>query len=285
MTADIAEAMPGTARPGTTNEAPARRQLSGRIGGRQAFANSLTLAWRNVAQLRHSPEKLLDVILMPIVFLVLFLFVFGGAVAGSTHAYLQELLPGLVAQMAMFATMGLGTALCEDIHKGVFDRFRSLPVARSAPLVGAVLGDSVRFFAVMAVLTGFGSALGFRFHAGIGSILAAYGLAYVFYLAVCWVSVLIGLIAPSPQTVQGIAFIWTMPLTFGSSVLLSNTASMPGWLQAWVKVNPVTHLADAVRALTIGGPVGDHVLYTLLWAAGIVVVTFPIAMRMYARRV
>jgi oleandomycin transport system permease protein len=285
MTADIAEARPGAARPGFANEAPPRRQISGRIGTRQGFANSLTLAWRNVAQLRHSPEKLLDVILMPIVFLVLFLFVFGGAVAGSTHAYLQELLPGLVAQMAMFATMGLGTALCEDIHKGVFDRFRSLPVARSAPLVGAVIGDSVRFLSVMAVLTGFGTALGFRFHAGIGSILAAYGLAYVFYLAVCWVSVLIGLIAPSPQTVQGIAFIWTMPLTFGSSVLLANTASMPGWLQAWVKVNPVTHLADAVRALTLGGPVGDHVLYTLLWAAGIVLVSFPIAMRMYARRV
>jgi oleandomycin transport system permease protein len=285
MTADIAAARPGTAAPGFTNEAPSRRPLSGRVGTRQAFTNSLTLAWRNVAQLRHSPEKLLDVILMPIVFLVLFLFVFGGAVAGSTHAYLQELLPGLVAQMAMFATMGLGTALCEDIHKGVFDRFRSLPVARSAPLVGAVIGDSVRFFSVMIVLTGFGSALGFRFHTGILSILAGYGLAYVFYLAVCWVSVLIGLIAPSPQTVQGIAFIWTMPLTFGSSVLLSNTASMPGWLQAWVKVNPVTDLADSVRALTIGGPVGDHLLYTLVWAAGIVLVSFPIAMRMYARRV
>jgi oleandomycin transport system permease protein len=285
MTAETAEARPGTTRPRTANETPSRPPLSGRIGGRQALANSLTLAWRNVAQLRHSPEKLLDVILMPIVFLVLFLFVFGGAVAGSTHAYLQELLPGLVAQMAMFATMGLGTALCEDIHKGVFDRFRSLPVARSAPLVGAVIGDSVRFFCVMIVLTGFGSALGFRFHTGIGSILAGYGLAYVFYLAVCWVSVLIGLIAPSPQTVQGIAFIWTMPLTFGSSVLLSNTASMPGWLQAWVKVNPVTDLADSVRALTIGGPVGNHILYTLLWAAGIVLVSFPIAMRMYARRV
>jgi oleandomycin transport system permease protein len=285
MTADIAAARPGTAAPGFTSEAPPRRPLSGRVGTRQAFTNSLTLAWRNVAQLRHSPEKLLDVILMPIVFLVLFLFVFGGAVAGSTHAYLQELLPGLVAQMAMFATMGLGTALCEDIHKGVFDRFRSLPVARSAPLVGAVIGDSVRFFSVMIVLTGFGSALGFRFHTGILSILAGYGLAYVFYLAVCWVSVLIGLIAPSPQTVQGIAFIWTMPLTFGSSVLLSNTASMPGWLQAWVKVNPVTDLADSVRALTIGGPVGDHLLYTLVWAAGIVLVSFPIAMRMYARRV
>src|ERR1700733_3054320 len=111
---------------------PPARPLRRRIGAGQALAHSLTLAWRNVTQLKHSPEKLLDVVLMPIVFLVLFLFVFGGAVAGSTHAYLELLLPGLVAQMAVFATMGLGTALCEDIHKGVFDRFRSLPIARSS---------------------------------------------------------------------------------------------------------------------------------------------------------
>jgi oleandomycin transport system permease protein len=259
--------------------------LRRRIGARQLLVNGLTLAWRNVIQLKHSPEKLMDVALMPIVFLVLFLYVFGGVVAGSTHGYLEQLLPGLVAQMAIFATMGLGTALCEDIHKGVFDRFRSLPIARSAPLLGAVLGDAVRFLVVMAVLTGFGSALGFQFHAGVPQILAAYGLAYVFYFALCWVSVLIGLVAPSPETVQGIAFIWTMPLVFGSSVLLANTSTMPGWLQAWVKVNPVTHLADAVRALTTGGPVGSHVLYTLVWAAGIVAVAFPAAMRMYARRV
>ena len=281
MTAEITEALPGTARSRPANEAPSRPPLSGRITGRQGFANSLTLAWRNVVQLRHSPEKLLDVILMPIVFLVLFLFVFGGAVAGSTHAYLQELLPGLVAQMAMFATMGLGTALCEDIHKGVFDRFRSLPVARSAPLVGAVIGDSVRFFAVMAVLTGFGTALGFRFHTGPLDILAAYGLAYVFYLAVCWVSVLIGLIAPSPETVQGIAFIWTMPLVFGSSVLLANTASMPGWLQAWVKINPVTALTEASRGLVTGGPVAAPAWHSILWAIGITAVFAPLAVRRY----
>jgi len=261
------------------------RELRHRIGAVQALANGLTLAWRNVTQLKHSPEKLMDVTLMPIVFLVLFLYVFGGVVAGSTHAYLELLLPGLVGQMAMFASMGLGTALCEDIHKGVFDRFRSLPVARSAPLLGAVLGDTVRFCVVMAVLTGFGSALGFRFHTSPLAIIAAYALAYVFYLAMCWVSVLVGLVAPSPETVQGISFIWTMPLVFGSSVLLSNTRTMPGWLQAWVKVNPVTHLADSLRALTIGGPVGTHVLYTLAWVAGIVIVTFPLAMRMYRRRV
>jgi len=285
--AGAAAAAGSMTRPGGALVPSARRQREprSRISGRQAAANALTLAWRNVIQMRHSPEKLLDVILMPAVFLVLFLYVFGGAVAGSTSAYLEILLPGLVAQMAMFATMGLGTALCEDIHKGVFDRFRSLPVARSAPLLGAVLGDFVRFVAVMGVLTGFGVALGFRFHTGVLPVLAAYGLAYVFYFGICWISVLIGLVAPSPETVQGISFIWAMPLTFGSSVLLSNTSTMPGWLQAWVKVNPVTHLADAVRGLTIGGPVGSHALYTLAWVAGIVAVTFPLAMRMYARRV
>jgi oleandomycin transport system permease protein len=265
----------------TLPEIPLRR----RIGADQALAHSLTLAWRNVTQLKHSPEKLLDVILMPIVFLVLFLFVFGGAVAGSTHAYLELLLPGLVAQMAVFATMGLGTALCEDIHKGVFDRFRSLPIARSSPLVGAVLGDTARFCVVMVVLTGFGSLLGFRFHTGVLAVLAAFALAYVFYLAVCWISVLIGLVAPSPETVQGIAFIFIMPLVFGSSILLPSTQTMPGWLQAWVKVNPVTSLADAVRGLTVGGPVASHAMYALAWAAGIVVVAFPLAMRMYRRRV
>jgi oleandomycin transport system permease protein len=260
------------------------RTLRRRIGVRQTLANGLTLAWRNVMQLKHSPEKLLDVTLMPIVFLVLFLYVFGGVVAGSTHAYLEQLLPGLVGQMAMFATMTLGTALCEDIHKGVFDRFRSLPIGRSAPLIGAVIGDSVRFCVVMVVLTGFGSLLGFRFHTGPLDILAAYALAYVFYLGVCWISVVIGLIAPSPETVQGISFIWTMPLVFGSSVLLANTRTMPGWLQAWVKVNPVTDLADSVRALMVGGPVGDHVIVTLAWAVGIVLVAFPVALRMYRRR-
>jgi oleandomycin transport system permease protein len=282
MTTDaIATSVPATT--GLTGRP--RPTLRRRIGARQAITNSLTLAWRNVMQLKHSPEKLMDVTLMPIVFLVLFLYVFGGVVAGSTHAYLEELLPGLVAQMAMFASLSIGTALCEDIHKGVFDRFRSLPVARSAPLVGAVIGDTIRFCVVMAVLTAFGSALGFRFHTGPLAIIAAYALAYVFYLAVCWISVLIGLVAPSPETVQGISFLFLMPLVFGSSVLLSNTASMPGWLQAWVKVNPVTGLADSVRALTIGGPAATHVLATLAWAAGIVIVTFPLAMRMYRRRV
>jgi oleandomycin transport system permease protein len=143
----------------------------------------------------------------------------------------------------------------------------------------------VRFCVVMAVLTGFGSALGFRFHAGPLAIVAAYAVAYVFYLAMLWISALIGLVARTPQTVQGISLIWTMPLVFGSSVLLANTSTMPGWLQAWVKVNPVSDLADTVRGLATGGPVGPHLIYTLAWAAGIMIVTFPLAMVMYRRRV
>ncbi|MEU6041884.1 ABC transporter permease [Actinomadura sp. NPDC047616] len=269
----------------TTVAGGVRGEPPRRISPRRTLRHSLTLAWRNVAQLRHSPEKLLDSTLTPVVFLLLFLYVFGGAVAGDTHAYLQQLLPGLVAQMAMFATMGLGTALNEDIHKGVFDRFRSLPIARSAPLTGAVIGETVRFCSVMVMLVLCGTLLGFRFDNDPLSVLAAFGLAYVFYLAVCWISVLVGLMAPSPESVQGLSFIFVMPLTFGSSILVPDTSTMPGWLEAWTKVNPVTHLADAVRALTLGGPVGNSVWYTLAWAAGIVAVTFPLAMRMYARRV
>jgi ABC transporter DrrB family efflux protein len=254
------------------------------IGPGQTLRNALTLAWRNITQLKHSPEKLIDTTLMPIIFLVMFLYIFGGAIAGSTHSYLQVLLPGLVAQMAMFGTMGLGTALNEDIHKGVFDRLRSLPIARSAPLIGAVFGETVRFVLVMSVLTGFGSLLGFRFHASPLSVLAAYLLAYVFYLSVCWLSVLIGLFAPSPETVQGLAFIFVMPLTFGSNVFIANTHTMPGWLQAWVRVNPISHLTASLRALMLGHPAGNHPLYVLCWAAGIVVVAFPIALRLYNRR-
>lgn len=256
-----------------------------RVGTSRTVRHGLVLAWRNVKQLKHSPEKLADSVIMPAVFIVLFLYVFGGAVAGSTHAYLQSLLPGMVAQTTMFATMGLGTALNEDIHKGVFDRFRSLPIARSAPMIGAVLGETIRFCITMAVLLGFGMLLGFRFHTSPLSVLAAIALAYVFYLAVCWCSVLLGLVAPSPESVQGLGFIFLMPLTFGSSVLVSNTHTMPGWLQVWVRVNPVTHLADAMRGLMVGGPVASHAVSALAWALGIMVVALPTATWLYKRKV
>ena len=226
-------------------------------------------------QLKHSPEKLMDVTLMPIIFLLLFLYVFGGVVAGSTHAYLEVLLPGLVGQMAMFATMGLGTALCDDIHKGVFDRFRSLPIARSAPLIGAVLGDTIRFCVVMAVLTGFGSALGFRFHTG----LLVDPRRLRPGLRVLPGGVLDLGADRADRAVAGDRAGHLVHLDHAAGVrqqrAAANTRTMPGWLQAWVNVNPVTHLANAVRALTIGGPWARHVLVTLAWAAGIVVVVVP----------
>lgn len=255
-----------------------------RIGPVNSARHGLILAWRNITQLKHSPDKLGDVVLMPIVFTVLFLFVFGGAVAGSTHAYLQQLLPGMVAQMTLFTSVTVGTVLCEDIQKGVFDRFRSMPIARSAPLVGSVLGSAVRWVVSMAVLVGFGSALGFRFSASPLSILVAFALAYGFYLSFCWISVLIGLVARSPGTVQGLALVIALPLSFGSSILVANIKTMPGWLQAWVRINPVSYFADTVRALTIGGPIGDKAVYALVWAAGIIVVGFPVAMVTYRRR-
>ncbi len=264
--------------------APTRMPYA-RIGTARATRNGLTLAWRNIMQLKHSPEKLLDTTLIPIVFLLLFLWVFGGAVAGDTHTYLQQLLPGMFGQMAMFATMGIGTTINEDIHRGVFDRLRSLPISRSAPLIGAVLGDTVRFAITMVVLTGVGVLLGFRFHTDPLSLLAAYALAYVVYLAFCWFSLLVGLLAGSPAATQGFTVIWTLPLTFGSSIFTADTSGMPGWLQAWVKVNPISHLADAARALTIGGSIGNHAWYVVLWSAGIVVVAAPLALRMYNRRV
>jgi oleandomycin transport system permease protein len=207
------------------------------------------------------------------------------AVAGSTHAYLQQLLPGMVAQMAMFAAMGIGTVINEDIHRGVFDRFRSLPIARSAPVVGAVLGHTVRFCETMVVLTGVGMALGFRFHAGVVSTLAAYGLAYLSYLAFCWFSLLVGLFAPSPEATQGLTVIWTLPLTFGSTIFTVDSSTMPHWLQSWVAVKPVSHLADSMRALMLDGPVGNHVWYTLAGVVGITVVAFPLALTLYKRRV
>jgi oleandomycin transport system permease protein len=274
---------PATATATVASARPGRAPYD-RISLAMGLRAGLTLAWRNIVQLKYNPQKLIEVMLLPIIFLILFLNVFGGALAGDTGTYLQILLPGLIAQMALFATMGLGATINEDIKSGVFDRLRSLPIARSAPLVGAVLGDTVRFCLTMAVLTGLGTALGFRFHNDPLSVLAAYALAYLFYLSMCWVSLLIGLAAPSPDAVQGFTFAWVMPLTFGSNIFLSDTSSMPGWLQAWVDVNPVTQLADAVRALTLGGEVGNHVWYSVAWAIGIVAVVFPVAVRVFARR-
>jgi oleandomycin transport system permease protein len=250
----------------------------------RAARHGLTLAWRSLLKLRHSPDQLLDVLLMPITFVVVFVFLFGKAVAGDWHAYLQFVLPGIAVQALLFASMGTALALNADLRTGIFDRFRSLPIARSAPLTGHLLGDLVRYAVSLVLLFGFGAALGFRTHGGPLAVLAGCGLIMLFAFAVCWIAALVALLARSPGSVQGLAFLVIFPLTFGSNVFVP-TVDLPGWLQAWVKVNPVTQVSNAARGLLLDQPPGHAVTASLLWTAGILAVFAPLAVRAYRRQV
>lgn len=249
-----------------------------------ALQQSLTLAWRNVVKIRKQPEALMDVSLQPIIFTVLFVFVFGGAIAGDWHDYLTYLVPGILVQTLMFATGGIGVALNNDIAKGVFDRFRSLPIARSAPLVGAVVADVVRFATAIGVLLVFTAALGFRTTQGFAAAALAVVVAIGFAMCLSWVFVWIGLTVRSAGAVQGVGFLATFPLTFGSTALVS-ADTLPSWLAAFTRNNPVTHVIDTVRGLMLGGPVAEPLLWTAGWSALLLVVFVPLAMRAYRRRV
>jgi oleandomycin transport system permease protein len=260
----------------TPAPAPARRRFA-------LVRHSLALAGRSLAKTRRTPEQLLDVTLQPVIFVVIFVYLLGGAVAGSQHAYLQFLLPAILVQTAMFASTAIGVNLNSDIKKGVFDRFRSLPIGRSAPLVGAVLGDVIRFVVATVVLLGFGTALGFRLGNGILLGIAACLLVLVFSFCLSWTSVLIGMLVREPGAVQGISFLIMFPLTFGTNMMVP-TDTLPGWLQAWVKLNPVTDVMAAARGLMLGGPVAAPVTATLLWSLGVLVVFAPLAVRAYRRR-
>ena len=274
MTAITVPAGPGPARPG-----PSRR--IGPLGG---LRNTFTLTWRSVLKIRTNMEDVIGLSLQPIMFLVLFTYVFGGAIAhGSTHAYLQYELPGLLVMTVVFATLGTGLMLNQDISSGVFDRFRSLPIARWAPLGGAVLGDMVRYGISVAITLGFGAVLGFRITANPAAAVAGCLLLLTFALAMCWASALIGLLVKTPQGVQVFGFLVFFPLVFGSNLLVP-TSTMPGWLQAFVKVNPMTSLTDAVRGLLTGGPTATAVVHSLLWALGIFIVFAPLAVRVYRRK-
>lgn len=246
---------------------------------------SLTLAWRNIVRIRQNPEALADVTLQPIIFLVLFLFVFGGAVAqgGTWQAYLPFLLPGLLVQTVVFSTMGTGVGLNDDFAKGVFDRFRSLPIARIAPLIGAVLGDAVRYTLSIVILMVTGFALGFRFGNGVGNGLLACLIVLAFALSLCWIWVWLGLKLKTAQGVQGIAILVMFPLTFGSNVFVQ-TDTLPGFLQTFVNLNPVKYLVDTMRGLMLGGEVQKPLLITLAWMVGLVAVFAPLAIRAYRQR-
>ncbi len=248
----------------------------------RALRHSLTLAWRTLVRIRRNPEQLLDVTLQPIIFVTLFVFLFGGAIKGETrHEYLQFVLPGIAVMTVVFASMGTGIGLNTDVTKGIFDRFRSLPISRSAPLTGTIMGDFVRYIVSIAMVFAYGSLLGFRIGTNPVSALAAVGLMFVFGFALGWVWVLLGLYVKSPQSLQGFGFIVMFPLTFGSNVFVQTT-TLPGWLQAWVKVNPVTALSEASRGLVLGqGAVAGPAWHSVLWAITITVIFAPLAVRRY----
>jgi oleandomycin transport system permease protein len=246
--------------------------------------HSTALAVRSVIKTMRTPEALIDVTLQPIIFLLMFTYIFGGAIAGGDrHAYLQFLLPGLLGQSIALGGIALGQNLNADIEKGVFDRFRSLPIARSAPLVGAVLADLVRYLLLCVVFLGFGYLIGFRVTTGPLELLAAIGVSVAFALCFCWVSVFVGMKVRTAGAVQGVMFMLVLPLSFASNVFVP-AASLPGWLQAFVHVNPISQLTATFRGLVLGGPVAGPLGWTALWMLGLLVVFVPLAMRGYNRK-
>jgi oleandomycin transport system permease protein len=246
--------------------------------------HALVLAKRNVTKMVRTPEQFLDVTLQPVIFLLMFTYIFGGALGGgSQHAYLEFLLPGMLGQTIAMSSVAIGQNMNADIAKGVFDRFRSLPMARSVPLIGAVLADFSRYAVVCVVTMTFGYLLGFRIATDPVKLLAALGLAVCFALSFAWISVFVGMTVRTAGAVQGIMMLFVFPLSFGSNTFVK-PSTMPGWLQAFVNVNPLSHLVSAVRGLMLGGPVGSSIAWTFAWCAGLLIVFFPLALRAYIRR-
>jgi len=245
--------------------------------------HSLALAKRSLIKTLRTPEQLLDVTLQPVIFIGIFVYLLGGAISGSRTAYLQFLLPALMVQNVMFASVATGTSLNTDVKKGVFDRFRSLPISRAAPLIGSVVGDIVRFVVSIVVMLGFGAAIGFRIKTSIFEVLAACLLVMLFAFCLTWIWVLFGVLMREPGAVQGVAFVAMFPLTFGTNMMVP-TDTLPGWLQAWVKINPVTDVMEAARGLINGGPVAGPVHTTIAWSLGILAVFAPLAVAAYRRK-
>ena len=263
---------------------PAARELAPRVGPLEGLRQTMTLAWRTLVQIRHNPWELGDFSIQPIMFVLLFTYVFGGAISGSTGDYLIFALPGIIVMNMLFVTMYVGLGLNMDLTKGVFDRLRALPLARWAPMAGRITADLVKQAWSIVLLLGVGMILGFRVGTSLLHLLAAFVLLLVFALAFSWLSVLVGVLAKDPEQVQIFGFTALFPITFVSNVFVP-TETMPGWLQVVVDANPVSILADATRALMVGGPAAGPVAASLLWAAAILLVFAPLSMWAFRRRV
>ena len=246
--------------------------------------HSLVLAGRSLAKTTRNPGPIVNGVVTPALFMVLFVYLFGGSVAGSTADYLQYLFPGILVMGAGLAGMvSTGSAINLDLKNGVTDRFRSLPISRLAPLLGSVLADLVRYLLAVAILVAIGALLGFRSQGGLPDAVAAAGLAILFGFCLSWVTVFVGVLVRSAETVLAISFISFLPLQLGSS-LAAPVDTLPGWLRAWAEINPVTQVMDACRALLNGTPAGDAVATTLIWCGALFVVFCPLAVRAYGRQ-
>lgn len=247
-----------------------------------AVSSSLTFAWRALLKIKHGPSQIFDVTLFPILMTFLFTYLFGGALAGSTSEYLQSLLPGILVITVAMITIYTGMNLNTDIAKGMFDRIRSLPVWRPAVLVGALLGDALRYTIASAVVLGVGVAIGFRPRAGVVGVVLAVALLIVFSTSLAWVWTLVALLVRTPETVMVVSNVPLFALGFASNVFV-DPRTMPGWLQAFVQINPVSHLVEASRGLMHGTAAADEVLWVLI-ASGVLVLVFaPITMFLYRR--
>jgi ABC-2 type transport system permease protein len=242
----------------------------------------LTLAWRAMLKIKHVPFQLFDVIVTPIMFTVMFTYIFGGALAGTPREYLQYLLPGVLVQTIVFITVYTGVGLNTDIQKGLYDRFRSLPMWQPAPLFGALLGDVFRYSLAGAIIIVMGFIIGFRPAGGALGILLTMLLILVFAFALSWLWIIVGMLMKTPETVMTMSFVFLMPLTFASDIFV-RLETMPKWLQAAVGRNPVTLLARASRGLMHGNVVMSDVWWVLVSSAVITAIAVPIAMRLYYR--
>jgi oleandomycin transport system permease protein len=270
-------AVAATPPPGTLLDPSAER-----VGPRSLVGHSLTITRRNLLQVRGNPQLLVFIAVQPILFVLLFVYVFGGAISGSTRDYVQFVIPGIIVQTVVFGTVMTGIGLNEDLAKGIIDRFRSLPIARSAVLTGRILADGARTAAATLVTVAVGALLGFRLQAGPVAALGALALAVGFGSAFAWIAATVGLTVRNPETAQSAGFLWMVPLTFASAAF-APAASMPGWLRPFVEANPVTVLTEALRALTVGGPAAGPVLKSVAWIIGLTVVFATLAIRQYRR--
>ncbi len=268
----------------TADQAAVRQAISStsRPPTASALSASLTFAWRGMLKVKHVPEQLLDVTLTPVMFVVMFTYIFGGAISGSTGEYLDYLLPGILVMSVLFTTVYSGIALNTDLTKGVVDRFRSLPIWRPAPLVGSLLGDSVRYLVAGTVIIVVGVILGYRPGAGVGGALAALALVVTFAFGLSWVFTTIGLLLRSPGAVMNAGFMGIFPLTFLSNVFV-DPKTLPGPLEAFVNVNPISILATASRGLMEGNADAGDVVTVLAVAAVLTAVFAPLTTRLYRK--